>query len=52
MVSRDQRLTVDPSCSHLAEDLANWEGRQTDPHKDGIDAWRYITVPLVEGLER
>ena len=38
--------------SHLDEDFRLWEGRWVDPHKDGIDAARYIIVPMVEGRKR
>ncbi len=51
MVGDDPRLTVDPRCEHLIGDFEAWEGATTDPHKDGIDAARYIIVPLVEGEE-
>ena len=43
------RLTVAPACKHLDEDLQEWQGGKLDPHKDGIDAWRYIAVPMLEG---
>lgn len=52
MVGDRPRLTMDPRCVHLAEDLAEWEGALLDPHKDGIDAWRYAVVPMVEGVRR
>jgi hypothetical protein len=51
-VSDPARFTVDPSCADLIRDLNEWNGSTsaTNPHKHGIDALRYISVPLVEGL--
>jgi len=49
MVGVTPRLTVNPRCTVLAEDLAGWQGGLNDPHKDGIDAFRYFAVPMVEG---
>lgn len=44
------RLLVHPRCVKLIEDLEQWQGVRTDPHKDGLDALRYIVVPMVEGV--
>ena len=44
------RLIVNPRCGHLIEDFERWQGSTRDPHKDGLDAFRYITVPMVEGV--
>lgn len=49
MVGRRPRLHVHPRCRPLIEDIESWRGGLTDPHKDGIDSLRYITVPLLEG---
>jgi len=51
MVQEPARFTVDPSCHDLIEDLNEWHGSTspTDPNKHGIDALRYIAVPMVEG---
>ena len=52
MVGEHPRLSVSPVCVHLNEDLSLWQGSSTDPHKDGVDSFRYITVPMVEGKRR
>ncbi len=44
----DGRWLVDPRCEKLHEDLMEWGGAFADPHKDGIDAARYVTVALVQ----
>ena len=51
MVQKPARFTVDPRCSVLIDDLNSWRGSTsaTDPNKHGIDALRYIAVPMVEG---
>lgn len=49
MVGANPRLLVSDRCVHLARDLQRWQGRTNDPHKDGIDALRYIIVDMVEG---
>lgn len=51
-VSDPPRFTVDPGCSDLIRDLNEWNGSTsaTNPFKHGIDALRYISVPLVENL--
>jgi hypothetical protein len=49
MVGMSPRFSMADRCTHLAEDLLRWQGRKTDPHKDGIDALRYIVVDMVEG---
>jgi hypothetical protein len=52
MVQEPARFTVAPSCHDLIEDLNEWQGSTspTDPHKHGIDALRYIAIPMVEGV--
>ena len=52
MVGDAPRLTVAAECGDLNDDLSNWQGSLSDPHKDGIDALRYIVVPMVEGRRR
>ena len=42
----DRRFSVDPRCVHLDEDLREWQGSRIDPHKDGLDALRYIVVKM------
>lgn len=44
----DSRISVAPRCTHLDEDLREWKGSRIDPHKDGIDALRYIVVELTQ----
>ena len=36
----------------LQEDLTEWRGATTDPHKDGIDACRYIVVDMTSKESR
>lgn len=52
MVGMSPRILVSDRCVHLAEDLSKWQGKSTDPHKDGIDALRYIVVDMIEGRGR
>jgi hypothetical protein len=52
MVGDDPKLRVSPRCGPLNEDLSLWQGGQKDPHKDGIDAFRYISVAMCEGERR
>lgn len=40
-------ITIDPSCTPLIEDIENWRGSYSDPHKDGLDSLRYIVVPMI-----
>ncbi|RME29389.1 MAG: hypothetical protein D6798_00155 [Deltaproteobacteria bacterium] len=47
-----ERIKVSERCEQLAKDLATWEGSYRDSAKDGIDALRYIAVPMVEGRRR
>lgn len=42
-------LTLSPRCTALAYDFATWQGAKLDPCKDGIDACRYVVVPMAEG---
>jgi hypothetical protein len=44
----DRRISVDARCTHLDDDLREWRGSRIDPHKDGIDALRYIVVDLTQ----
>jgi hypothetical protein len=44
------RMSVHPRCTHLIEDFERWQGVRRDPHKDGLDALRYVVVPMVEGV--
>ena len=52
MISDPPRFSVDPSCHDLIRDLNEWNGSTspTDPNKHGIDALRYIAVPMAEGV--
>lgn len=54
MVDDPPRFSVDPAAVHIQHDLASWEGSTspTDPWKHGIDALRYIGVPMAEGRRR
>lgn len=52
MVGNTPRLRVAMHCAALNTDLSSWQGAKLDPHKDGIDALRYIVVPMVEGAQR
>jgi hypothetical protein len=47
-----RRLLVSTGCQALASDLSLWQGGRTDPHKDGIDALRYIVTAMAEGHDR
>ena len=51
MVGEAPRITIDPKCRRMIEDLSNWQGSKsaTDPHKHGFDSLQYIVVPMVEG---
>jgi len=51
MVGSQPRFSVHPRCTELDTDLTQWQGSTSpsDPHKHGIDALRYIAVPMVEG---
>ena len=53
MVQDPPRFTVSPQCATLIDDLNSWQGSTsaTDPWKHGIDALRYIAVPMVEGSQ-
>lgn len=44
----DGRISVDPRCVHLDEDLREWKGSRVDPHKDGIDGLRYIVCDMTQ----
>lgn len=44
----DGRISVSPACVHLDEDLREWKGSRIDPHKDGLDALRYIVTDLTQ----
>jgi len=54
MVDDPPRFSVAPECLRIQEDLANWEGScsAADPYKHGLDALRYVSVPMVEGRRR
>ena len=52
MVGAEPRLQVSSRCTALHDDLRQWQGRTRDPHKDGIDALRYVVVGMIEGRER
>lgn len=49
MLGESPRLLVASRCKPLIEDIECWQGATTDPHKDGIDAWRYAVIPMLEG---
>lgn len=49
MVGGQPRIVFADRCTTLADDIARWEGKKTDPHKDGIDALRYVIVDMLEG---
>ena len=51
MVGTSPRIQVASKCTVLHEDLRQWQGRSRDPHKDGIDALRYVVVGMIEGRE-
>ena len=53
MVQDPPRFTVSPQCATLIDDLNSWQWSTsaTDPWKHGIDALRYIAVPMVEGSQ-
>lgn len=40
------RLLVAPHCTAIQDDIAKWQGSRSDPHKDGLDALRYIVCML------
>ncbi len=42
------RITVAARCGALQEDIQKWQGSRSDPHKDGLDALRYIVRALTE----
>lgn len=46
MVADPYMIEFSPACVHLHEDLLEWRGDRADPHKDGIDALRYIVVDM------
>jgi hypothetical protein len=48
MVGSSPRIFFAPGTVHIQRDLENWQGNKTDPSKDGIDALRYIVVPMVD----
>lgn len=50
MVGR--RFLVSDRAPALCSDFATWQGRTTDPAKDGIDACRYIVTAMAEGHDR
>ena len=52
MVGRAPRITMAPRCAALNHDLSTWDGNRRAPEKDGIDALRYIVVPMSEREER
>lgn len=52
MLGADPRIVFHPCTTELQSDLGRWEGNIRDPAKDGIDALRYIVVPMVEGIRR
>tara|TARA_R110000751_G_scaffold38010_1_gene91569 strand:+ start:572 stop:1993 length:1422 start_codon:yes stop_codon:yes gene_type:complete len=43
----DALATLDPDVIHLREDIERWEGSRRDPCKDGLDALRYIAIPMI-----
>ena len=45
----DHLATLDPGCVHLRRDIQEWEGSRRDPCKDGLDAFRYISIPMITG---
>lgn len=52
MVADTPRIVFDPKTTALQEDLMEWRGAQTDPHKDGIDALRYAVVDMTKERRR
>jgi hypothetical protein len=52
MVGKQPRLEMRPRCAALNHDLSTWDGNRRAPEKDGIDALRYIVVPMAEREER
>jgi len=46
MVADPYRIRFASRCEHLHEDLIEWRGDMADPHKDGIDALRYVVVDM------
>ncbi len=48
-VGDSPRLTLSPACAHLRADFENWKGSSRDPHKDGLDALRYILIDMMAG---
>jgi len=42
------QITIHPRCVKLQEDIERWQGSRTDPHKDGLDALRYVVVEMTD----
>lgn len=49
MLGKQPRMLLSPRCKHLPESFSKWQCSFTDPLKDGLDALRYIVVPMIEG---
>jgi phage terminase large subunit-like protein len=46
------RLLFSDQCERLLDDIKAWRGLYSDPHKDGVDAMRYIVVGMAESRRR
>jgi len=46
------RLVIAPRCTELVTDIREWAGSSRDPHKDGLDAWRYGVEAMLPGERR
>jgi hypothetical protein len=52
MVGERPRIRFAPDTMFLQQDIEEWDGSLAADQKDGIDALRYIAVPMVEGKTR